>query len=165
MAILESILLADPFADKLSAIQQDSMVIETNAEEAIFDINKIYQYSRSTDFIKSDLLKEKILQYHYTLEDNAKISLNVINNAFALVDNLYPSILNELDIHNVTSTPYGTIVIDWEKDIDNVFSLEIGDREIGYFIEVNGKDSKQLGGTPLNSCAEELLSDISNFLS
>ena len=43
-------------------------------------------------------------------------------------------LLENLDIENITPTPYGTIVFDWEID-KNIVSVEIGDTKIGFFTD------------------------------
>jgi hypothetical protein len=51
--------------------------------------------------------------------------------------------LTDGDLLNVTdpsTTPYGTIVLDFETEKSELLSLEIGVKTMGYFIEVNGQD-------------------------
>jgi len=43
-------------------------------------------------------------------------------------------LLENLEVDNITPTPYGTIVFDWEID-KNIVSVEIGDTEIGFFTD------------------------------
>lgn len=56
--------------------------------------------------------------------------------------------------------PHGTVSIDWE----DVFSLEIGKDSIGYFIEEDGVDTKQVDSVPFEEIKEELVGDLKSFL-
>ena len=93
-----------------------------------------------------------------------KISSKVLINSHNFLNILSPSLLEELDLNNVYSTPYGTLVLDWEKDSDNVFSLELGADKIGYFMEVDGIDEKKVDNVYLEDNKKELLQDLSLFL-
>lgn len=164
MSPFTSMLMPNPEIQKLS-IFIDSAYREREQYygEELIDLKDAFYFNKTSD--RTDFIKEHIVSLNNSINIDSKISENVINNTNSILDELYPSIVEELDINNITTTTYGTIVMDWEKDIDNVFSLEIGLDEIGYFIEKNGIDLKQVDSIILEDSVKRiLLQDLSSFL-
>lgn len=92
------------------------------------------------------------------------ISKMVLDNSINFIKELYPSILNGINLEDVYTTGYGTVIFDWEIDSDNIFSLEIGASTLGYFIEKNGVSFKQVDERPFKDIQIELLEDLTSFL-
>lgn len=148
------------FVNKNPDIEYNIPMLENkdNQEDAYFIVNV-------NNYTMTDIIRNQIKSLFDSRDHETKISSAVLNNGYELLEVLSPSSLEELSIDNIYSTPYGTLIIDWEKDDDNVFSLELGAQKIGYFIEINGRDQKQIDGLDFrNSAYTEILTDLSTFL-
>lgn len=66
--------------------------------------------------------------------------IKVIFNSLKFIKFLPDVLIDELNISNITPTPYGTIVFDWKSGEDEI-SVEIGETDIGFFSEINGDSS------------------------
>lgn len=162
MFFLTSTLAINPEIDKQSLLMRNRPIAVyrfQNEEPALKNIYHHISIEKNSD---DDFIRNHLLQFHNSL-DNC-ISDDVLKNCFLFIDNIYPSILSEIDIKNIYKTDYGTVVFDWEKDKDNVFSIEIGAHKIGYFIEINGRDEKQVDEVDLLNSRIEIYSELSNFL-
>lgn len=114
-------------------------------------------------------LKRTLMEYTRLNNFDQKISSSVFNNSYKLLDSLSPSASEELDYEDIYVSSNGTIVIDWEKTEDDIFSLEIGSKSLGYFIEVNGVDTKQVDSLSLThenfeKTSSQVLQDLLLFL-
>lgn len=166
MALLTSLFTLNPEVEKFSFLNRSNIEMENvYLEEEVVDLKHTYHFTGIISNEKSDFLKRQVLDFFNSADSNVKISADVLSQCYSFIDNLYPSVLEQLDIDDVYSTSYGTVVFDWEKDVDNAFSLEIGAKELGYFIEVNGTDDKQVDSLILDESKNELLQDLSSFLS
>lgn len=166
MALLTSLLALNPEIEKYSFLNKNSIKVETLLyEEELIDLKSTYHFTGIEKNDKSDLLKIQIFHLFNSPDKTTRISSDVLSQCYLFIDNLYPSVIEQLDFDNVYSTPYGTVVFDWEKDVDNAFSLEIGAKELGYFIEINGTDNKQVDSLNFQESKNELLKDLSSFLS
>ncbi|MDC8002142.1 hypothetical protein POV26_13935 [Aequorivita todarodis] len=166
MALLTSLFTLNPEVEKFSFLNRSNIEMENiYLEEEVVDLKNTYHFTGIISNEKADFLKSQILDFFKSADADVKISADVLSQCYSFIDNLYPSVLEQLEIDDVYSTSYGTVVFDWEKDVDNVFSLEIGAKEIGYFIEVNGTDDKQVDSLILDESENELLQDLSSFLS
>ncbi|WP_415830606.1 hypothetical protein, partial [Gillisia limnaea] len=156
----------NPEVEKFSFLNRTNIEMESvYLEEEVIDLKYTYHFTGLLSNEKSDFLKRQILDFFNSPDENIKISADVLAQCYSFIDNLYPTVLEHLEIDDVYSTSYGTVVFDWEKDVDNAFSLEIGAKELGYFIEVNGTDDKQVDSLILDESKNELLQDLSSFLS
>ena len=111
-----------------------------------------------------ELLKKQLDLFLTSSDDDLIISSKVYNSSYFIIDNLYPSIYNEININEIYTSNYGTVIMDWEKENGDVFSLEIGSEKLGYFIEVGSVDVKQVEEIDINNSLKDLLNDLSNFL-
>ena len=165
MALFTSLFTLNPEVEKFSFLNKNNIEMESVfLEEEVIDIKDSYIFTGIVNNEKSDLLKRQVLDFFNSTDKNINISADVLSQCFSFIDNLYPSVLEQLDIDDVYSTSYGTVVFDWEKDVDNAFSLEIGAKELGYFVEVNGTDEKQVDSLVFEESKNELLQDLSSFL-
>lgn len=64
-----------------------------------------------------------------------------IENANRLLEFLPDYVIDFIHADDITATPYGTIVIDIERR-ENLLSFEVGDKGMGYFLEINGDIKK-----------------------
>lgn len=94
----------------------------------------------------------------------SKISSEIIVNSLKIIQSLPPSILNYLKPENVYPTKMGTIIMDWEIDENNILSLEIAKKSVGYFVEMNGDDYKEVEKIDAEDIAL-ITSSINNDLS
>lgn len=111
-----------------------------------------------------EIYKKKIQELSMDRPLKKGLSFGVIDQCLFLIDELNPLSLKEIDLENIYPTELGTVIFDWEKDRDNVFSLEIGLKSIGYFIEVEGKDVKQVDDVVLKDHINILINDLNRFL-
>lgn len=93
-----------------------------------------------------------------------RINSEIIVNSLRIIQSLPPSVLNYLKPENVYPTKSGTIMMDWEIDADNILSLEIAKKSVGYFVEMNGEDYKEVENIDVNNILL-ITSSINNDLS
>lgn len=138
-----------------------------NQESFSEDVNmplKTFELISKEDLDESELYKNKIQDLSTDQALDKKLSFEVIDQCLFLIDKLNPLSLRKIYYEDIYSTECGTVIFDWEKNSDNVFSLEIGSKAIGYFIEVEGKDIKQVDSVILNKHIDILIKDLNNFL-
>lgn len=162
-----------PIITSLTSLNPDTEKVELMHRPFIrsaYDIARYEDYRRG--FVQFDInvsnktsvIAENIRRNFYSNNNGEKLSDEVRIQALNVLDMLYPNMLVELDEDDIYITDYGTLIFDWEKDIDNVFSLELGAEHIGYFIEVDGIDEKQVDVINLEDAKESLLKDLNRFL-
>ena len=74
----------------------------------------------------------------------------VINNSILFVNNLPESIQSEIQPEKVVPTPYGTLVFDFEQN-QNLISIEVGEKNIGFFSEFSDNKNISLDKVTFNS--------------
>lgn len=162
-----------PIITSLTSLNPDTEKVELMHRPFIrsaYDIARYEDYRRG--FVQFDInvsnktsvIAENIRRNIYSNNNGEKLSDEVRIQALNVLDMLFPNMLVELDEDDIYITDYGTLIFDWEKDIDNVFSLELGAEHIGYFIEVDGIDEKQVDVINLEDAKESLLKDLNRFL-
>lgn len=145
-----------------SVISNDSYYVE--------EIFQVTQKNYFEDFLCSDninIIKNKIFQ----LLNLKEISADLHNNAYNLLVNLPEFILDKIDVENIYTSQYGTLMVDFEFFDSNIFSLEIGKKSVGYFSEIDSStyifcdelETIDKYGNLINS--NVLINDIENFLS
>jgi hypothetical protein len=77
------------------------------------------------------------------------LSSNVLNNAIRFISSLPETVLSEVSANSIVPTPYGSIVFDFERGEDLV-SVEIGERKIGFFSEFQMSENNSLEGVSFN---------------
>lgn len=87
----------------------------------------------------------------------------VLFKCYSLMDYINPIDLSRVNVEDVTYSPKGTVVMEW-KHLGDVFSLEIGSDKVGYFVEVDGIDIKQVDSMELGDPNSELQKDLTAFL-
>ena len=165
MAILPTFLPLNPDVEKHSILNKRT--IDDNnltQEEQFVDLKNTYYYIFGAEHDKLQEMKEELLNLFRSSDSDQKISSEVLRQSFEVLESLYPSLIEKFNPENLTRTSYGTIVLDWEKDEDNVFSLEIGANKIGYFIEQDGQDIKQIDEEDFIPHKNELFQDLGTFL-
>ena len=80
---------------------------------------------------KSDILLKNISKY---LEDE-NIQKEVQANTIKIIENLSEFFIDNIDFDSIYTSSYGTVLIDFEKG-NNIFSIEVGSKSIGYFSEI-----------------------------
>lgn len=128
------------------------------------DIKNTFEFIEEINSDEVKNLKDKILELYYDSDKTSKPSKNVLNETFKLIDKLNPIALQKLSSQNIYISPYATIIFDWEKNFEDVFSLEIGSSQIGYFIEVQNKDWKQVDAANPDTHFKTLIKDLMSFL-
>lgn len=107
------------------------------------------------DLLMSEINNISLLKDNWNGMGSQKISSEVLNNTINVIGAIPPSVLYYLNPNNIYPSKYGTIILDWEfGNKDNCLSLEIAKNSIGYFVEIDGNDSKQV---------EELSTNTENF--
>ncbi len=139
---------------------------------SLFALNNEHVYREQTFFDRTASEKTKVdnskLQFLYSmqeLEENwdgngaVKPDNIVIENAVSFMSTLPFSIINDVKQDKITATPYGTLVLNWEKN-NQLISVEIGESELGFFSEFVDNDNLSIESTPFdkNELPKELLS-------
>jgi hypothetical protein len=90
--------------------------------------------------IKDAVDNLKLLKRGWSGPNSTEIDVQVINNSIQLIESIPDFIIELIDEReSVTATPYGTIVIDFEKN-NKLISVEIGKNKSGFFTENLDKD-------------------------
>lgn len=149
---------------------EDGIEAETIIEdENIIDLKSCY-YLNNIPGNYSEIIKTELIKFSNQIDSSdSKISPDVLNQSLKIVDFIYPSLVEKLNIENVYSTSYGTVIFDWEYSNDNLFSLEVGKDSLGYFIEKNGSDVKEIDSLSLeekemHNTFSSLIKDLSDFV-
>jgi|GEM_PF-5942114 len=71
----------------------------------------------------------------------------VFLNVYNFLKSLPTYVIGNLNKDEITPTPYGTIVLDWNKN-DELVSVEIGETECGFFSEFNDNTNMELDAIP-----------------
>lgn len=89
-----------------------------------------------TDFLvnKSNLIQKAIAKY---LQEE-KVQNDVQLNTYRIIEKLSELFIDNLDLDSIYISKYGTVLIDFEKE-NNLFSIEVGSKSIGYFSEIYSK--------------------------
>ena len=165
MEIFKNYLLNNQDTDNIN-IKFEENILDNQKQylEEINDIKSTFHFIKETNSDEIKSLKDKILDLYYDCDELNKPSNNVLSQSFKLIDRLNPIALQNLSLQNIYISPYSTIIFDWEKNMEDVFSLEIGSSQIGYFIEVENKDSKQVDAKNLDFYFKTLIEDLMSFL-
>ncbi len=169
MVSTSTLLSFSPDVKKHRFFNQKNISEQFVLDEPEVDIKESYflKYNLYNFF---DKIKYSLLGF---LETNTKwdvkINSDVFNQSIKILENLYPSIYENLEEDNIYPSNYGTIIFDWKKSENELFSLEIGKDYFGYFIEKNEIDVKQieflsLGNDKFNNSMKILLNDLSDFI-
>ena len=141
-----------------------------------FSSNKFTRLSEVEGDLNETLFKSYLLDYQNntihkielkisSIFDQGKISQEVYQTSVDILQNLPESVLLKIDLENLYETDYGTLVIDWQlTSKDNEFSLEIGNKCMGYFSELSNGSNFIVD--EVNSSTEEIItlnSSIENF--
>ncbi|WP_431107745.1 hypothetical protein [Winogradskyella poriferorum] len=167
MEPLTSLFCINPDIDKINDVISKNYTNEDIPDSNKFiDLKDTFSYATFSNQQKVlAFIKDFLTDLYFSPISDEHISQGVLLNSLNVFNSLYPSIVNKIDIENVYRTNYGNMVVDFEKNNGDVFSLEISANSIGYFIEVNGKDIKQIDNLILNDKAKaQLNSDITCFL-
>ncbi|TXH31504.1 MAG: hypothetical protein E6Q96_00065 [Cyclobacteriaceae bacterium] len=91
--------------------------------------------------------------YAATTPDNI-----VISNSIKFLEALPEYLADNLKEDDITPTPYGTIVIDWQNDRSEKMSVEIGNQTLGFFSRFEDNDCPKINRVDFNenSLPEEL---------
>lgn len=170
--MLETIAITSIFMSLSTDYRKNSYLANVISNENHY-VEEIYHgtqknyFDNFSCFDNINIIKNKIFQLHNLKE----ISSDVHNNAYNLVINLPEFILDKIDIENIYTSQYGTLMIDFEFLESNIFSLEIGKKSIGYFSEIDSStflfcDELETIDKDGNFRSSNVLSnDIESFLS
>lgn len=64
------------------------------------------------------------------------VSVTIINNCKDFISSLPNRYLKALNIENIISTPNGTVILEWENELEHIVSIEIGTKKSAYFAEL-----------------------------
>jgi hypothetical protein len=174
MSILASTLFSlDPDFRRYEYINQhigyDTEIESIIVDETDIDLKTCY-YLNNISGNYCEIIKNQLINFANKLDkSNSEISYDVLNQSLNLIDNIYPSLVEKLNIENVYTSSYGTVILDWEFSGDNLFSLEVGKDSIGYFIEKKGEDFKEvdslgLKDNDIKNTFSSLINDLSDFI-
>lgn len=138
-------------------------------EETNIDLKSCY-YLNNVSGNYTEIIKNQLINFSNKLDNSdSEISFDVLNQSIKIIDSIYPSLIEKLNVENIYTSSYGTVILDWEFLDDNIFSLEIGKDSIGYFIEKNGEDVKEVDSLGLKdkeikNTFSSLINDLSDFI-
>ena len=75
----------------------------------------------------------------------------VVSNTVKFLMFFPKSLTGHLSQESFTPTPYGTIVVDWYNEED-CFSLEVGTKKVGWFLNLDAKFVECSEGVPFYDC-------------
>jgi hypothetical protein len=115
------------------------------------------------------LLKQSLVSCIITDQLREGVSTRVYNNCLKFLEHLSPNLCDNLGKDDIYHSNYGTVILEWNKSNNELFSLEIGKESIGYFIEKNGVDTKQIDSLSLSenefqNTVLKVNKDLSSFL-
>ena len=150
-------------------------------QKSILDREDYYENAKSNISLKNKFLLHNVvleneeyiikaikdisfLQNDWNGYNSFPINPKTINNSIKIIKSLSPSVLYYLKPENIYPSKTGTIIMDWEFDKENILSLEIAKKAVGYFVELNGKDYKQIDRIEIEKI-KEITYNINNDLS
>lgn len=170
-----------PITSALLGLNPDIDRRRISEENKVIDRNHYYTNStinlslRNNFFLNSEIKKnedcliDSIISIS-SLNDNwnnfgtKKISSEIIINSLKIIQSIPPSLLSYLKPENIYPSKTGTVIMDWEIDENNILSLEIAKKSVGYFVEVNGDDFKQVDNIDAENISQ-IVTSINNDLS
>ncbi|WP_339888816.1 hypothetical protein [uncultured Flavobacterium sp.] len=171
MPITTALLGLNPDFDR-RRVSEENKVIDrnhyyTNSSVALSLKNNFFLNSetkKNEDCLIDSITSISCLNDNWNNFGTKKISSEIIINSLKIIQSIPPSLLNYLRPENIYPSKTGTIVMDWEIDKDNILSLEIAKKSVGYFVEVNGNDFKQVDNIDAENIPQ-IVSSINNDLS
>jgi hypothetical protein len=127
-----------------------ALSIDSNIYGYIEQIKSITNYSRYT---KNEIIK-KILSFK-TLNSNwdgygaLPLEIESATNAIILIDLVGESIFSA--VKDFYPNPYGTISFEWENNSNEIFSLEVGNESMSYFIKLASQEPIYFDDRPVNN--------------
>lgn len=171
MLITSTFLSLNPDFDRRRVVSENSILHRddyfTNSKVSLslrnnFFLNKELQENENC--IIESLKSISYLENNWNNFGTPKINSEIIINSLKIIQSLPPSILSYLKPENVYPTKMGTIIMDWEIDENNILSLEIAKKSVGYFVEMNGIDYKEVNNISADDITS-ITSSINNDLS
>lgn len=148
MALFEAFLGLNPDIDKRRSIAEKKIDKKEYTINSFKSLKNSFFFNteikENESFILDSISSISSLKNNWNNFGTPKINSEIILNSLKIIQYLPPSILNFLKPENVYPTKMGTIIMDWEIDENNILSLEIAKKSVGYFVEVNGKDYKEV---------------------
>lgn len=124
-------------------------------------------FHKEQQYFFGDTLKSEHLNFYDNLVKSLvdeNISPDVFNNALKIYNALPTYVSTNISINDIYNSNVGTIIMDFEIDFDNVFSLEVGKSEIGYFSEINSQTVSFCRNTSIDETSiRKLNSELENF--
>lgn len=102
----------------------------------------VENFYKEQQYFFGDTLKSENLNFYENLVKSLideNISSSVFNNTLKIYNSLSTTIANNISLEDIYNSNNGTVIMDFELDFNNVFSLEIGNKEIGYFSEIKSE--------------------------
>ena len=113
----------------LATFEDSDIVV---SERPFIFANKEYDIMTNFCFVNSnDVLVKDISKYLEGENIKKEVQINTIK----VIEKLSEFFIDNIDLDSVYISSYGTVLIDFEKE-QNIFSIEVGTKSIGYFSEV-----------------------------
>ncbi len=170
-AILTSSL--DSNVEKYNLVNESNYKNQHLIESIVSDPKDGFLLYENTSSLEDKIKKEieSISKYQNNWDGFGapQISAEVFNNSLNIIDSISPNSLNNLNPENIYPSKYGTIILDWIFENDNIFSIEIGKNSVGYFYEKGNTDSKQVENLSIDevnfyNTIPKINSDLSVFI-
>lgn len=169
--IVISLFSFNPNLDEHRKLFENSTVQEVHysVEEPELDLKNLFLLNTLNFNDNLVRIKNELKSYTESNDPDQKISADVFNNSYRFLDNIPPSAIEQLTLDNIYVSNNSTVVFDWEKSSDDLFSLEIGNKSLGYFVELNGVDIKQVESLSLinsefENTSRKVFEDLRLFL-
>lgn len=161
--------------NRFQYLLKENYKVDYNYESADYRCVKDFFLSNLTiknieESIKEEIDSISLLKDDWNGMGTKAINPDIINNSVRIINSIPPSILYYLDKDNIYPTKFGTIILDWEfGNKNNILSLEIARHSVGYFMEVNGEDFKQvetlsLAEDSFDNTVSDVIADLISFL-
>jgi hypothetical protein len=139
------------FEAGFSVVYQDTPFFLENRSETIFEK------------LENNIRNLRTVNYSIDSDIRKYISPETISNALNLLNYMPSSVIYSLNVENVYLSDYGTIILEWDNEQKEVFSIDIGKNKIGYFYDKN-EEIFQEPEILINENIKRTLQDISSRL-
>lgn len=117
-------------------------LLSSNTKELVSLKNKDiikYNFRKNTkQSLYKDILSFKSLKYSWDGYGSIPLEVESAANALLVINSLETEVVEALD--SISPNPHGTVSLLWENNND-VISLEIGNHEMSYYVEEEGKET------------------------
>lgn len=141
---------------ELKELKNPPLAISVSVSETILDIDEKTHYLTvpikfdNLAMSESKLNSFKLLATNWDGYGASSIDEITIINSKKFLGALPEHVVDNVDLDDITPTPYGTIVIDWRNSLGEMVSTEIGKNTFGFFSEFSDNESPKVDSVNFN---------------